>query len=834
MFGEGGARMRAPFMKNEFVRGLPSLIRTWWFPFTVALGALTAVIMLDVLKLLPHGSLLETEIDVVSTAYFMTTSSALTVVYWLRHSQTGFRQDALASVAFFQLFLSSASLPLYSLAIISEELIPNIAAETIIILAIGMPGTAIRKKFSRRQLMLLLTGPTLTTLAFLIFIRLYSDFILSMHSNIAVDLLTHLLIIVAAIVLVHEILGFNFTQFRMSLMGLYAFSIMQITGNLLHLLSKGTFDLAWWLSSVLISQSLLFVAWGVLLDYRWFNSDLRGAFKVMRDGHNALSTLTQRDNASSVIDIIPPVFQNASVFCYTSMDGANWELESEAMSYRAAMERMPRELNIFDSDCFLRETNSVTLSSQDTDVARKLRAASAGVPCVSVVVRATNGRFHMLGMRERNRIWWERSEITMLQSIAAGIGFLAFQRESSIRQSRTVAQLLSMIHASDSLFSDSEIDDTYDITAKLVSEELGFENVTIWKVDGEALVLHSMASTAKNLVSMEKGYSVPRGVGMIGKVAATGKTVLANDVTSEPAYFDPWNSDVKSELDVPITCNGEVIAILDVRSSLIDAFSRLDTEVISSMARLLSVAVEARTLHGGIVREKNLAEARAGLVSHDLRNIFQPMKIYMQLLLDDLSKNSTVPASDIGYIRKTLSSIDSALGFLENTLKIMKLQAGSIAASTDFDLRRIVEDSANLIKQNFTSRNINFTFDFIPDAFMVRGNSLLGEIFTNLFSNAVKYCTRPVVEINVKTERLGDGTLPVLRVRVSDNGGGISHDRRETLFHRFDRAAKGTGLGLSLVREIVESAGGKIGVEERIQGDFTQGTTFVIDFKSAS
>ena len=49
----------------------------------------------------------------------------------------------------------------------------------------------------------------------------------------------------------------------------------------------------------------------------------------------------------------------------------------------------------------------------------------------------------------------------------------------------------------------------------------------------------------------------------------------------------------------------------------------------------------------------------------------------MQLLMIDLSKNSTVGANDVDYIRKTLMSIDTATSFLENTLKIMKLKAGS-------------------------------------------------------------------------------------------------------------------------------------------------------------
>jgi len=38
----------------------------------------------------------------------------------------------------------------------------------------------------------------------------------------------------------------------------------------------------------------------------------------------------------------------------------------------------------------------------------------------------------------------------------------------------------------------------------------------------------------------------------------------------------------------------------------------------------------------------------------------------------------------------------------------------------------------------------------------------------------------------------------------------------------------GMGLGLSLVAKIVKSYNGKIWVEDRIRGDYTQGSNFVI------
>ncbi len=60
----------------------------------------------------------------------------------------------------------------------------------------------------------------------------------------------------------------------------------------------------------------------------------------------------------------------------------------------------------------------------------------------------------------------------------------------------------------------------------------------------------------------------------------------------------------------------------------------------------------------------------------------------------------------------------------------------------------------------------------------------------------------------------------MLRGEVQDSGIGIPQEAQAKLFSEFYRAPNahelnipGTGLGLAIVRQIIESAGGKIGVE---------------------
>jgi signal transduction histidine kinase len=78
--------------------------------------------------------------------------------------------------------------------------------------------------------------------------------------------------------------------------------------------------------------------------------------------------------------------------------------------------------------------------------------------------------------------------------------------------------------------------------------------------------------------------------------------------------------------------------------------------------------------------------------------------------------------------------------------------------------------------------------------------------------------------------------LPFYRVAIEDNGRGIADDQKEAVFHRLRRGgtkAKGTGLGLFLVKSLVEGFGGYTEVQDRVEGDHTRGSRFLVYLPAA-
>jgi signal transduction histidine kinase len=113
---------------------------------------------------------------------------------------------------------------------------------------------------------------------------------------------------------------------------------------------------------------------------------------------------------------------------------------------------------------------------------------------------------------------------------------------------------------------------------------------------------------------------------------------------------------------------------------------------------------------------------------------------------------------------------------------------------------------------------------------VVVGTELLRDLFGNLLGNAIKHSTGNVkvdIDVSVQTVQGQD----FVRVEVTDNGPGIPDEVKERLFRKGVRGgtkAPGRGLGLFLAYNIVAGADGRIWVEDRVPGDHTRGTRFVV------
>jgi signal transduction histidine kinase len=86
----------------------------------------------------------------------------------------------------------------------------------------------------------------------------------------------------------------------------------------------------------------------------------------------------------------------------------------------------------------------------------------------------------------------------------------------------------------------------------------------------------------------------------------------------------------------------------------------------------------------------------------------------------------------------------------------------------------------------------------------------LQQLLRNFFENSLAACPDPV-QIHFSATVSDKDQLPVLELRVRDNGPGLSESARLHVFEPFfTTKSKGTGLGMAIALRIVEAHGGQL------------------------
>ncbi|QIA07661.1 two-component regulator propeller domain-containing protein [Draconibacterium halophilum] len=130
------------------------------------------------------------------------------------------------------------------------------------------------------------------------------------------------------------------------------------------------------------------------------------------------------------------------------------------------------------------------------------------------------------------------------------------------------------------------------------------------------------------------------------------------------------------------------------------------------------------------------------------------------------------------------------------------------------------------------SKNISFHFSSSHNSlYTYFDKDKTDKIFTNLLSNACKF-TNSGGKISLDINLDSSAEKPVLIVKVSDTGIGITPEQQMQIFNRFYQTDttgteinQGSGIGLSMVKEYVTLLGGDVNVDSQLN----EGSTFTVE-----
>ena len=166
------------------------------------------------------------------------------------------------------------------------------------------------------------------------------------------------------------------------------------------------------------------------------------------------------------------------------------------------------------------------------------------------------------------------------------------------------------------------------------------------------------------------------------------------------------------------------------------------------------------------------------------------------------------------------SEAESLNDLMSDLIEVAELDSGK----REFKLEKIrpldaLTEARDFYCEEAANKHIRVEVSAYADLSVVLADRrALRSILDNLLSNALRY-TPPDGEILLAAEEIKE----FVQFTVRDTGRGIEAERLSSVFDRFNAFSdRGTGMGLALVRRLVESLGGQIAVESKLD----HGTTF--------
>ncbi|MHA2207963.1 MAG: PAS domain S-box protein, partial [Candidatus Thorarchaeota archaeon] len=209
------------------------------------------------------------------------------------------------------------------------------------------------------------------------------------------------------------------------------------------------------------------------------------------------------------------------------------------------------------------------------------------------------------------------------------------------------------------------------------------------------------------------------------------------------------------------------------------------------------------------------------LMAHDISNLQQGIMSSMELMLDSGSLSEEL----ISLAKSALAQTQRGAKLVTNVKKLAALGEKTELVPTDPHLA--LTEAIDMVKDSYPSLSIQINTSFSENQYSVLADEFLVDVFYNLLHNSARMDKSDVVVIDV----IADDTEGerFLAVRVQDRGPGINDALKKAILARFgDREKRGSGLGLTLVRRIMNRYGGRIWVEDRVKGDYQQGTSMVM------
>ncbi len=208
-------------------------------------------------------------------------------------------------------------------------------------------------------------------------------------------------------------------------------------------------------------------------------------------------------------------------------------------------------------------------------------------------------------------------------------------------------------------------------------------------------------------------------------------------------------------------------------------------------------------------------------VSHEMRTPLVPI-----VSLSDLLLESRLAPRERRQVELVKLAGQRLLRQVDDLLELSRVEAGKIEVEdVEFRPAEVVAGAVDFHSEDASSKGLVLKIEIAPGLpTHLRGDpGRIGQVLSNLISNAIKFTPVGSVTVRARFEPAGDSSY--LRFEVQDDGPGVPEESPSRLFGRFEQGDSstphthgGTGLGLAIAKSLVDLMNGEIGIDSPTEG----------------
>ena len=245
-------------------------------------------------------------------------------------------------------------------------------------------------------------------------------------------------------------------------------------------------------------------------------------------------------------------------------------------------------------------------------------------------------------------------------------------------------------------------------------------------------------------------------------------------------------------------------------------FSKLRNELYKTTVLLKEAAENSE-------KEKEQLTDSLADISHQIKTPITSIRI----LLDNLEDNPDMePEVRKDFIREISKQIDWISSLVISLLKMAKFDAGTIKMeNSKINAKKLIDNVLDNLSILIEIKEIEVITKIDEKASFIADYKWQLEAITNIVKNAIEHSMQ-----NSKIYITVENTSMFLKIKVKDEGKGISKKDRKHIFERFykskDSQEGNVGIGLPLAKTIIEQNNGYI----KVDSEPDKGTTFEIRY----